>query len=58
MNDLEKRLLELREILKQLSPDTASKTESLDYLQMQTYILGFQDASQIALKSLERKNDN
>ena len=57
-NKLENRLMELKGLLKALSPETASQTPSLDYLQMQTYILGFQEASKIALSSAKDfKND-
>lgn len=55
MNDLmqeklEIRLAELKQTLEELSPKSATQGPSIDHWQMQIYILGFQDASQIALK--------
>lgn len=51
LEDLETRFIELKKILNSLAPKTASQSCTIDYLQMQTYVLGFQDAIQIITKS-------
>jgi hypothetical protein len=48
LSALEKRLDELREKLEKLD------SGSLEHLQMQTYILGFVEACQIAYKAYEK----
>ena len=66
IDELEQRLIELQKTLKDIKikwvmaqGKTIAETIDIDYLQMQTYVLGFQEAMQIALKSLrEVKNDN
>ena len=52
--ELEDRLFKLKEFLKELEPKSATQNFSIDYVQMQTYILGFQDAAQIAVKYLNQ----
>ena len=54
---LEDRLSELKKILSDLEPKSASESYSLEHLQMQTYILGFQDAAKIAIKFLGDKDE-
>ncbi len=53
-DQLEIRLKELQDILEELSPKTASQSTSIDYIQMQTYILGFKDASRIIYSLLSK----
>lgn len=50
IDELEDRLRELQEYLKLLAPKSATQSESIDYIQVQTYILGFQEAAQIAIR--------
>ncbi len=55
--ELEDKLLQLKELLNELSPKSASQGFSIDHFQMQIYILGFQDAAQIAAKYSREKNE-
>jgi hypothetical protein len=52
---LEERLKDLRGYLDELAPKTATQSDNLDYLLMQTYILGFQEASKLAIKHIDKQ---
>jgi len=53
--ELEERLREHRITLDALAPQSAAVTQSFDYVLMQTYILGFQEAAQIAAKAINKE---